>query len=198
MDSKVLNIINKLRESFHSLTLEKVLEIVNNNDITLTQKIRHIFSQFTTVSVELLKGLCKCIIEFRGLWNPNKRIRLIFTCPGTVVAEEGNFLKNFPLGSLFYDEAHEIRNGVKANKLNANHKRSTFIFDLSRRVRSYNGQNYPVFALTGTPVFNDEDDMIAVLHFIGQKPECNPDYYENKETRTERLGKAVRLKAVRL
>jgi hypothetical protein len=139
----------------------------------------------------LLKRTIQTITSMRSLWNPKKRIRLIFTCPGTIVAEAGNFLKGFPLGSLYYDEAHELRNGVKNGKLNTSkHKRSKFMFELSERIRKTHYRNYPVFALTGTPIFNDEEDIISIFHFLGQKPECEPEYFEDKTLRLQRLNAA--------
>ena len=125
------------------------------------------------------------------MWNPQLRIKLIFTTPGTVMSDGDQFLKDHPIGSLFYDEAHGIRNGVKDNKLNGRHKTSKAFFKLSDRVRSYHGHRYPVFALSGTPIFNDHDDMVSILRFIGQKPECDPTYFQEDSMRTQRLTEAT-------
>ena len=89
--------------------------------------------------------------------------------------DEGKLFDVQPVGSLFYDEAHGIRNGVKGNKLNRKHKTSNAFFELSDKIRSHRGMRNPIFALTGTPIFNDYEDMISLLRFIGQAPECYPE-----------------------
>lgn len=145
----------------------------------------------------LITSIMSCFWDNRYLWNPGKRIRLIFTTPHTVVSEGGDdFLNNFQIGSLFYDEAHDIRNGVKASKLNGRHKTSKAMFALSRRIRS-SPNRYPTFALSGTIIVNDYDDMISVLHFIGQHPENDPAYFQNSSTRTQRLEEANRKYLIR-
>lgn len=139
------------------------------------------------VSKSTLKSV---VLDHKDLFNPNRRLRLIFTTSGTVCSDGHNFLKGLEIGSLFYDEAHGIRNGVKGNQLNSSHKTSKALFDLSDRVRRCGGRRNPVFALTATPIFNDYEDLVSLFKFIGQEPECNPGYFQEESTRMQRLEEA--------
>lgn len=54
-----------------------------------------------------------------------------------------------------------------------------------------------MFALTGTPIFNDYDDIISIFHFIGQLPECDPTYFQDNSSRMEKLENANRKYMIR-
>ncbi len=98
-------------------------------------------------------------------------------------------------GSLYYDEAHEIRSGVLQGKLDKKHQTANFMFRLSARVRELH--KYPVFALTGTPIVNGDDDIVSLFHFLGQEPECDPKYFAEKSSRIERLKLATEKYVIR-
>lgn len=192
MDLRVGETLSSIQNLMQqSPTSEKVVDIIKKyvDDEGLFSKIQEAFDQFKD-PVALYKNIMSSVWNYRSRWNPKKKIKLIFTTQGSVLSEGHSFMKGQPIGSLFYDEAHDIRNGVKANKINGKHKTSKAMFNLSDRVRNFKGKRYPVFALSGTPIFNDYDDLISILHFIGQGPECKPSYFQDESSRKTRLAEA--------
>lgn len=187
---RTLNQIQNLMHQSGIFTFENVKIIIaattfGDNDKLLLE-IQTIFSKFKDAGV-IYSKIAESVRNFRSIWNPKKRIRLIFTTQDIVRSEGAGFMKKESFGSLFYDEAHDIRNGVKAGQINRKHKTSKAMFSLSKRIRSYRGKRYPVFALSGTPIFNDHEDLVSILHFIGQEPECDPAYFQSDSTMKKRL-----------
>jgi SNF2 family DNA or RNA helicase len=189
MQATLIEIQNLMHSSQPTFENVKALIISKGvDDQNMFDTLRKAFEQFTD-SGAIFKRIEHCFRQYRSIWNPKRKIKLIFTTPGVVVSDGDKFLEDQLIGSLFYDEAHGIRNGVRDSKLTS-HKTSKAFFRLSDRVRSSHGLRHPVFALSGTPIFNGHDDVISILKFIGQKPECDPGYFQDERLREQRLIKS--------